>query len=64
MKLDECIKRIDRYMHSSDNHPRLVNVQNCEDMKAIYNHFRVDLQIKVNPPKSEFTDNSYDKKSA
>lgn len=45
MKLDECIKRIDRYMHSSDNHPRLVNVQNCEDMKAICSHFRVGNTI-------------------
>lgn len=41
MKLEECIKRIDKYMHSNDNHPRLVNVQNCEDMNAICSHFKV-----------------------
>lgn len=45
MKLDECIKRIDKYMHSSDNHPRLVNVQNCEDMNLICSHFKVGATV-------------------
>lgn len=45
MKLEDCIRRIDRYMHSSDNHPRLVNVQNCEDMNAICSHFRVGTTV-------------------
>lgn len=45
MKLDECIKRIDKYMRSNDNHPRLVNVQNCEDMNAICSHFKVGTTV-------------------
>lgn len=45
MKLEDCIKRIDRYMHSTDNHPRLVNVRNQEDMKSIYTHFKVGVNI-------------------
>ena len=45
MKLEDCIKRIDRYMHSMDNHPRLVNVRNQEDMKSIYTHFKVGVNI-------------------
>ena len=45
MQLEDCIKRIDRYMHSSDNHPRLVNVQNSEDMNAICSHFRVGTTV-------------------
>lgn len=45
MKLEDCIKRIDKYMHSSDNHPRLVNVQNCDDMNAICSHFRVGTTV-------------------
>lgn len=35
----------DRYMHSMDNHPRLVNVRNQEDMKSIYTHFKVGVNI-------------------
>lgn len=45
MKLEDCIKRIDRYMYSTDNHPRLVNVRNQEDMKSIYTHFKVGVNI-------------------
>ncbi len=45
MKLEECIKRIDKYMQSCDNHPRLVNVQNYEDMNAICSHFRVGKTV-------------------
>ncbi len=32
-------------MHSTDNHPRLVNVRNQEDMKNIYTHFKVGVNI-------------------
>lgn len=45
MKLDECIERIEKYMHSSDNHPRLVNVQNFEDMKVICSYFNVGSTV-------------------
>lgn len=45
MKLEDCIKRIDRYMHSTDSHPRLVNIKNQEDMKNIYTHFKVGVNI-------------------
>ncbi len=45
MKLEDCIKRIDKYMHSSDFHPRLVNVQNSEDMNSICSHFKVGTTV-------------------
>lgn len=41
MKLDECIKRIERYLASTDYSPRLVNVQNIDDLAAITQHFGV-----------------------
>lgn len=45
MRLEDCIARIEKYMHSKDSHPRLVNVQNCEDMNAICSHFKVGTTI-------------------
>ena len=45
MKLEECIKRIDKYMHSDDTHPRIVNIQNCIDMEAFCSHFNVGSSI-------------------
>ena len=41
MKLDECIKKIERYLGSTDYSPRLVNVQNPEDLSAIVDKFNV-----------------------
>ena len=41
MKLNDCIKRIEKYMCSNDNHPRIVNVNNCADMKELCSHFKV-----------------------
>lgn len=41
MKLNDCIKRIENYMRSADNHIRLVNVNNCNDMNALRSHFKV-----------------------
>lgn len=42
MKLDDCFKRIDRYLASeSDFAPRFVNVQNVEDMEKFRQHFSV-----------------------
>lgn len=34
MKLEDCYKRIDKYMQSSDRYPRLVNVNNSDDMNS------------------------------
>ena len=45
MKLEECIKRIDKYMHSDDTHPRIVNIQNCINMEAFCSHFNVGSSI-------------------
>lgn len=41
MKLDECIKRISRYLRNDDTQPRLVNVQNISDLNVIKQHFQV-----------------------
>ncbi|WP_206458292.1 DUF7864 domain-containing protein [Anaerovorax sp. IOR16] len=41
MKLEECIKRIDRYLRSTDTQPRFVNVQNINDLAQIKQHFHV-----------------------
>lgn len=41
MKVDECIKRIERYLTSTDYTPRLVNVQNKDDLSAITQRFWV-----------------------
>ena len=35
MKLEDCYMRIDKYMQSSDRYPRLVNVNNSDDMNSI-----------------------------
>lgn len=41
LKKDDAIKRIERYLQRSDSHPRLVNVNNPEDMDSICQHFSV-----------------------
>lgn len=41
MKIDECIKKIERYLTSSDYTPRLVNFQNKDDLSAITQRFSV-----------------------
>lgn len=41
LKIEDAIKRIDRYLRSCDTHPRLVNVNNHEDMATIVQHFHV-----------------------
>ena len=45
MKLNDCIKRIEKYMCSNDNHPRFVNVTNCADMNELCSHFKVGTNI-------------------
>ena len=42
MKLDDCFKRIDRYLASETEFaPRFVNVQNVEDIETFRQHFSV-----------------------
>ena len=48
MKLNDCIKRIEKYMCSNDNHPRFVNVNNCADMNELCSHFKVGTNIFKN----------------
>ncbi|KAF5067510.1 BREX-4 system phosphatase PglZ [Acetobacterium wieringae] len=43
MKFDECIKRVDRYLRSTDTQPRFVNIQNMIDLGRIKQHFHVGL---------------------
>ena len=45
MKLEDCIKRIDNYMQIDDSRPRLVDIQNCDDMKTFCSHFRVGSNV-------------------
>ena len=42
MKLDACIKNIDKYLASNDAQPLLVDVQNGDDLKKVLTHFDVD----------------------
>ena len=48
MKLNDCIKRIEKHMCSNDNHPRFVNVNNCVDMNELCSHFKVGTNIFKN----------------
>lgn len=48
MKLDDCIKRIEKYICSNDNHPRIVNVNNCVDMNELCSHFKVGTNVFKN----------------
>lgn len=41
MKLNDCIKRIERYLQGSDTRPRLVNVRNVSDLTWLKQHFQV-----------------------
>lgn len=45
LKRDDVIKRIGRYLQRSDSHPRLVNVNNPEDMDTICRHFSVGENV-------------------
>ena len=45
MRLDDCIKRIERYLNSDDCSPRLVNIQNKEDLSAFVQRFNVGSNI-------------------
>ncbi|WP_455616064.1 BREX-4 system phosphatase PglZ [Eisenbergiella sp.] len=45
MKLDDCIKRVERYLNSDDCSPRLVNMQNKEDLSAFVQRFNVGSNV-------------------
>lgn len=45
MTLDECIKRIERYVHGNDTRPRFVHVQNTNDLSALKTHFDVGNNV-------------------
>lgn len=45
LKMEDVIKRIGRYLRSSNTHPRFVNVNNQEDIVAIFQQFHVGENI-------------------
>ncbi len=45
LKMEDAIKRIGRYLRSSNTHPRLVNVNNPEDAAAIFQQFHVGENV-------------------
>lgn len=47
MRLDDCIGRIDRYLNSGDHSPRLVNVQNYEDLETLIQRFSVGSNVII-----------------
>lgn len=47
MKLEECIRRVERYLCSTDTQPRLVNMQNTSDLAQIKQHFQVGNNVFI-----------------
>ena len=45
MELDVCIQRIEKYLSSADTQPRIVNVQNVDDLSKIKQHFHVGENV-------------------
>lgn len=45
LKIEDAIKRIDRYLRSSDTHPRFVNVNDHKDMSTLVQHFDVGENV-------------------
>lgn len=45
MELDVCIRRIEKYLSSADTQPRIVNVQNVDDLSKIKQHFHVGENV-------------------
>ena len=35
MHLNECIKRVEAYLDKSDNHPRVININDIESLKIL-----------------------------
>lgn len=48
MKRDACIKRIEKYLTSSDAQPLIVDIQNGNDLDEILTHFDVGGNVIVN----------------
>ena len=48
MKLDECYKKIDRYLAGEDYTPRFVNIQNPGDLNLFVSHFTVGKNTIIN----------------
>lgn len=42
MQLEECFRRVTRYLNNSDDRPRFVNLQNARDLAAFCQHFSVE----------------------
>lgn len=51
MKLDACIKKINKYLASNDAQPLLVDVQNGDDLDEILTHFDVDGNLILDASK-------------
>lgn len=45
MNLNECIKRVEAYLDKSDNHPRVININDIESLKIFKEHFKVGENI-------------------
>lgn len=47
MSLDQCIKKIDRYLSKNEGLPLIVDVQNNEDLKELVQHYNVGKNILI-----------------
>lgn len=45
MNLSECIKRVETYLDKSDNHPRVININDVDTLKNFKKHFKVGENI-------------------
>ena len=57
MKLEECFERIDKYISTNDSYPRFINVDNINDMNAVFSHFNVGETHFVKAEKFATQDN-------
>ena len=51
MKLDACIKKINKYLASNDAQPLLVDIQNSDDLEKVLTHFDVDGNLILDASK-------------
>lgn len=56
MKLNECIKRVEAYLDKSDNHPRVININNIKSLKIFKEHFKVGKNIFLDVAKYSTND--------
>ena len=45
MKIEDCIQKIEKYLLSNNNQPRIVNIENIEDIFEIKDHFNVGNNV-------------------